>query len=157
SFLPRKNELHVARDVSLDRPAVDADGVGEIGAVEHVVLAQHVFAANPPRLADADLRRDLDDVRLLEAGRGAADELESVPALAPPLDLAVGELVGVDAAPRAAVGIADLGEVGAPFDRVRLRAHDRLPAREAPATALCFLHQLRNPVPGLACLRRVDA
>src|SRR5262249_12076625 len=94
---------------------------------------------------------------LLEAGGRAADELEGVPALAPALDLAVGELVGVDAAHRAAVGIADLGEVRAPFDRVRLRAHDRLPAREAPATALCFFHQLRNPVPRLARLRRVDA
>src|SRR4051812_43952282 len=75
SFLSCKNKLTVAGDGGLDRPAVDADGVGEVDAIEYVVLREHVFAAPPPRLADADLRRDLDDVGVLEARGGAADEL----------------------------------------------------------------------------------
>src|SRR5687768_1046867 len=157
ALAPGEAEIDVAGDVRLDRPAVDTDGVGEIDAVHDVVLAHHVFAAHAPRLADADLRRDLDDVRALEPGGDALDELEGLPALAAALDLAVGQLLGVDAAYRAAVGIADLGEVGAPLDRVGLRAHDGLLAREAPAAPLGFFHELGNAVPGLAGLVGVDA
>src|SRR6185369_5906593 len=40
---------------------------------------------------------------------------------------------------------------------VRLRPHDRLLAREAPPHALCFFHQLRDLLPGLARLGGVDA
>src|SRR6266850_3690993 len=140
-----------------DRPAVHADAVGEVGAIEHIVLGQLVFAAHAAGLADADLRRDLGDVGALEAGRRLADELEGVPHLPAPLDLAPGELPGVDPAHGGAVGIADLREVGAPFDRVGLRPHDRLLAREAPAFALGLLHQLGDALPGLARLLRIDA
>src|SRR5690606_547811 len=132
----REHELHVALDVRLDRPAVDADRVVEVAAAEDVVLGQHVLADEAPRLADADLRRDLDDIRVLEAGRHALDELEDVPALTPPLDLAVAELAGIDAADRRAVRVLDLRQVRAPFDRVALRPNDRLLARELPAFAL---------------------
>src|SRR5262249_28798320 len=87
-----------------------------------------------------------------------ADELEYIPALATALDLAVAELLGVDAADGGAVGVLDLREVGAPLDRIALRAHDRLLAREAAAgLALGLVHQLRDQLPGASGLGRVDA
>src|SRR5260221_11640667 len=61
-FVPLKYKFHIARDMTLARPAVDADRAGKARAVEHVVLGQHVFAAHPARLADADLRRDVGDI-----------------------------------------------------------------------------------------------
>ena len=86
--------------------------------------------SDAPRLADADLRRDLDDVGLLEARRAFLDELEHVPALLAAFDLAVRKLARVDAADGRAARVLDLREVGAPLDRVALRPNDRLLARK---------------------------
>src|SRR5690606_32716998 len=104
-----------------------------------------------------DLRRDLDDVRVVEARRHALDELEDVPALATPLDFAIAQLPRVDAADRGAVRVLDLGEIRTPLDRIALRAHDRLLAREPLASLLGLFHQGRNQLPGAAGTFGIDA
>ena len=53
-----------------------------------VVAAQHVLADQAARLADAELRRDLEQVGALEAGHALAQEAQVVDRLAPALDLA---------------------------------------------------------------------
>ena len=53
-----------------------------------LVAAQHVLADEPARLADADLRRDLEQVRRLEAGDARAQEAQVVDGLAAAFDLA---------------------------------------------------------------------
>src|SRR5690606_21047023 len=98
----REHEFHVALDVRFDGPALHADRVAEIAAREHVLFRQLVLAPDAPRLPDTELRRDLDDVGVLKAGRVLLDELEDVPALSPPFDFAVAELSRVDAADGAA-------------------------------------------------------
>src|SRR4029078_7252238 len=122
----------------LDRPALHADRVGEIGAAEDVGFGQRVLAGDEACLADAELRRDLDDVGAIEPGRGA-NEFEHLLALPAALDLAVAQFTEVDAAPGAAVGIAHLCDVGAPLDRVFLRPQDDALAREPLPAALGFL------------------
>src|SRR5215469_9194977 len=67
-------ELNGACHVRLDRPAVHADRVGEVCAAEHVVLGELVGPDDAASLADADLRRDVHDVGVLEAGRPVSDE-----------------------------------------------------------------------------------
>ena len=52
----------------------------KLGAAEHVVAAQHVLADQAARLADADLRRDLEHVGALEAGHARAQEAQVVDA-----------------------------------------------------------------------------
>ncbi len=69
------------------RPAVDADGILERGAAEHVLARQHVTADHAPGLADAELRRQVDDVGFFEA-RHRAQEFERLHRLPAALDLA---------------------------------------------------------------------
>src|ERR1051325_1490710 len=152
-----ETELDVARLVLLHRPAVHANGVRKIGAVEHIVLGELMHAADAPRLANADLWGDVREVRALEARRRFADELERLPDLPASFDFPPGELLGIDAADRGAIRVTQLCEVGAPFDRIRLRAHDRLLARKAPPRALRFLPALGARLPGLAPPRRINA
>src|SRR5690606_13293396 len=85
------------------------------------------------------------------------DELEHVPALAPPFDLAVAQLARVDAADRGAVRVLDLRKVRAPLDRIALRAHDRLLAWKAPARLFGFVHQRRDQLPRAPGPLGVDA
>ena len=87
-------------------------------------------AGDAARLADAELRRDVDDVGVREARRLALQELEELADLAAALDLAGGQLVGVGAVERAAVRLLQLRDVDAPFDRILLRPHDRALARK---------------------------
>ena len=89
---------------------------------------------------------------LFESRRDFLDELKDVPALPSPFDLAVAQLVGIDAADGSAVGILDLREIRAPLDRVALRAHDRLLARKLAAFLLGLVHELWNQLPGAARL-----
>ena len=63
-------------------------------------------------------------------GVAVLDEVEHVQHLPAALQLAVGELVDVGAVDGAAVRVVELGEVGAPLQRVALRPDDRLLARE---------------------------
>jgi hypothetical protein len=67
------------------------------------------------------------------------------------------ESARVDAADGRAVWILDLREVRAPLDRIALRPHDRLLAREGAAALLGFLHELRHELPGSPRLLRVHA
>jgi len=82
-------EFDVARLVLLDRPPVHADGVRKIGAVEHILFRELIHTADAPRLANAELRRDIGDVAALEAGRFFADEVERIPDLPPAFGFAV--------------------------------------------------------------------
>ena len=48
--------------------AAAGDAVGEVAlSPHHVVLGHHIDAVQQPRLAHPDLRRHIDDERLLEA------------------------------------------------------------------------------------------
>ncbi len=158
--LRREHEFHVAFDVRFDGPALHADRVGEVAAAQDVGIGQDVLATYPASFANADLRRDLDDVGLIESRRRFLDELEHVPALPAAFDLAVGQLACVDAADGRAVRVLDLGEVGAPFDRIALRADDRFLARKDAPALLGFLHELRHELPsapGFDGIHTVDA
>ena len=79
---------HVARHMVFDRPAVDADGVGKARAGKHVIGGELVMADDPAGLADAELRRDVDDIGIGEARRLAAQEFEERQRLAPAFDFA---------------------------------------------------------------------
>ena len=72
----REAEDHVAGDMLLDRPAIDADGILESGAAEHVVAAQHVAADHAARLADAELRRAGRRCRSFRSPARVAQEFE---------------------------------------------------------------------------------
>ena len=143
--------------MQLERPAVDADAVGEAGAAEHVVGAQHVLADQPARLADAELRRDLERIGVFEAGHARPQEAQVVDGLAAALDLAVAQRDGIGAVDGRAVGVLQLGDVDAPLAGVLLRPHDGAAAREAEvAGGLGFVHPRRDRAPGVACSRCID-
>ena len=77
--------------------AAARDGVGEMDALHHVVLGDDVLALEQPRLADADLRRDVDDVAVLEARHVGAHEVDQrIDALAA-LELGLGQVLDLDA------------------------------------------------------------
>ncbi len=153
----RPAPLDVAGDVQLERPAVDADRVGEARAADDLVAAQDVLADEAPRLADADLRRDLEQVGVLEARDARAQEAQVVDRLAPAFDLAARERARVGAVDRAAVGVLQLRDVDAPLARVALRPDDRAAAREAElAGRLGFVHARGNRPPRFAGARVVD-
>ena len=147
----------VAGDMLLARPAVDADGVVEARAGYDVLAAELIRPGDPPRLADAELRRGIDDIGIGEARRLALEEFEELHHLAAAFDLAGGEFVGIGAVERAAVRLLHLRDVDAPLDRVLLRAHDRALAREFHAAPLGVVHQRRDRRPGLAGGGRIDA
>ena len=111
----------------------------------------------PARLADAELRRDLEQVGVLEAGHARAQEAQVVDRLAPALDLAAeSERASVPSTARA-VGVLQLGDVDAPLAGVLLRPDDRAAAREAElAGRLGRVHQRGNRPPRLAGARVVD-
>jgi hypothetical protein len=153
----RELEDHVARDMRLDRPAVDADGIIEGCAAQHVLAAELVAADDPTCFADAKRRRQVDDVGFLESGH-RAQEFKSLHRLAAALDFAAREIVGFDAVDGPAVVARELREVHPPFDGRALRPHDRGLARKSVrAGGLGLLHQLRDRPPGVACFRRVHA
>src|SRR4051812_21959836 len=83
---------HPPPDMALQRPAVDADRIIERRAAEHVLAAENIAADHPPRLADAELRRQVDDIGFLEA-RHSTQEVERFKRLAPPLDLPACQIV----------------------------------------------------------------
>src|SRR6185437_2302140 len=103
-------ELDRARHMRLHRPAVHADGVAEVRAAEYVVLGELIGADDAARFADADLRGDVDDVGVFEAGRAVLDEGERVERLLAAGQLTPGQLVHVRPVDRAAVLPAQLGE-----------------------------------------------
>src|SRR4051812_25821073 len=141
----------------LDRPAIDADCVVKVNAIEDIVLSELILAAHAACLANADLRGDVRDIGALEARCRLTNELERVPHLSAAFELAIGKLACIDAADGAAVGIADLREVGAPLHRIRLGPHDRLLARKFATLLFRSIHQLGDALPGIARLLRVDA
>src|SRR6185312_6988473 len=61
-------KFHIAFQVQLQRPAVDADAVVKTGAAQHIGFGELVLAVHTPGFANADLRRDVHDVRRLEPG-----------------------------------------------------------------------------------------
>src|SRR5579864_8467965 len=97
------------------RPAVDADRILERGAAEHVLAAEHVAADHAPRLADAELRRQIDDVGFFKT-RYRAQEIEGLDRLAAAVDLAAREVVGLETVDGAAVVALELGKIHPPFD-----------------------------------------
>jgi hypothetical protein len=119
-------------------------------------LAQHVPADHAARLADTDLRRDVDDVGMLEAGRRFADELEYLPRLPPAFDFAVAHLLDVEAAHRRSVRIADERRIGRPLDGILLCAYDRAAARKLAPLRFGFFHQLRNEIARASGALRID-
>ena len=118
----------------------------KLGAADDVVAGQHVLADQPARLADAELRRDLEQVGVLEAGNARAQEAQVVDRLAPALDLARRERARIGAVDRRAVGVLQLRDVDAPLAAVALRPHDRAAAREAE---LAGRLGLRPSAPGI--------
>src|ERR1700755_855466 len=95
-------EDHITRDMRLDWPAIDADGIRKRRAAEHIVAAKLIVALDTPGLSDAELRRQIDDVGVLEPGH-RAQECEGLDRLTAALDLAAGEIVRLDAVDRTAV------------------------------------------------------
>jgi len=83
----RKTDDDVAWNVRFYRPAVHADGVGEVGAVHDVVDRQLIAADDAACLANADLWRNIDDVGPLEIRHVLVDEVEDLPDLPPPFEL----------------------------------------------------------------------
>src|SRR5215211_842978 len=124
----------IAGDVVFDRPTVDPDAVGKAGARGDVRTGELVAAGDAPRLANTDLRRDVDNVGLAETGDRAAQKFKEGQCLPPALDLAGAEFSGVGAVNRFAISGFDLRDVDAPLHRVLLRADDGTLAREALAT-----------------------
>src|SRR5258708_8042199 len=106
AWLALEAEFDIAGDMILHRPAVDTNRIDEVGAIQHVFLRELIGAPQSPRLADADLRRDLRDVGALEDRRRLAAELEGIPDLAAALGLAPGQLLSANAADRPAVWMA---------------------------------------------------
>src|SRR6202040_1936782 len=120
----RKLEDHVARDMGFHWPAVDADTVSEGRAAEHVLAREQIEADHPAGFADAELRRQVDDVGFLKTGH-RAQEIEGVDSLAAAFDLAARKIVGLEPVDRAAVLARQLGKIDPPFDWRTLRPHDR--------------------------------
>ena len=116
---------------------------------QDVVARQRIEPLDAPRFADADLRRDLDDGRLLEARHLGLQEAEVLDDLAPAFDLAVAQLARVDAVHRLALRVADLRDVGAPFARIDLRPQDRAFAREVVGARLASRAPRHQLVDGL--------
>src|SRR3954452_13046079 len=152
----REGEDDVAGDMGLDRPAIDPDGILERSAAEHVLTAELIAAIDAAGFADAELRRQVDDVGFFKARHGA-QEFERSQRLLAALDLAAGEIVRLDAVDGMAVLARYLRKIYPPFDAGLLRPHDRALARECVgAGGGGLLHQLRNGPPGFACPLRVD-
>src|SRR5262249_34669769 len=120
----RKLENDVARDMRLDRPAVDADGILERRTAEHVLARELIATHDTARLADAELRWQVDDVGILET-RHRAQELKGLDGLPAPIDLAAREIVGFEPVDGGTIAAFQLREVHAPFDLRALRPHDR--------------------------------
>src|SRR5579872_2525129 len=97
------------------RPAVDADRILERGAAEHVFAREHMAADDAPGLADAELRRQVDDVGFLEA-RHRAQEIEGIDRLAAALDLAARQIIRLKPVDRGAVIAGQLRKVYPPLD-----------------------------------------
>src|SRR5580704_16536368 len=121
--------------MGFDRPAVDADGILKRGAGEHVRAGEHMAADDAPSFADAELRRQIDDVGIFES-RYRAQKLERLDRLATAVDLATREIVRLETVDGAAVLAFQLREIDPPFDLRFLRPHDRALARKFVAS--CF-------------------
>jgi hypothetical protein len=153
----RKPEDHVAGDMGFHRPAVDADRILKTGAAEHVLAREHMAADHAPGFADAELRRQIDDVGLFES-RHRAQEIERVERLAAAVDFAAREIVGLEAVDGGAVLARQLRKIHPPLNLRTLRPHDRGLAREMMGTGgFGLLHQRRNRPPGIAGFFRIDA
>src|SRR5436305_1669269 len=70
----RPRPFDIAGNVLLKRPGIDADGVLEARAAQHIFAAELIGADDPPRLANAELRRRIDDIGLREARHARAQE-----------------------------------------------------------------------------------
>ena len=90
---------------------------------------QHVAADHAAGFADAELRRQVDDVGFFET-RHRAQEFERLDRLAAAIDLAAGEIVGLEPVDRVPSVARQLGEIDPPFDSGALRPHDRGLARK---------------------------
>src|ERR1700761_9009416 len=144
--LPAKNDI--AGDVIFDRPAVDADCVRKACALKNIVFGELIVADNPARLADAQLRRQIDDIGVGERRNALSEKIERLPDLPAPFDLTIAQLVGIRAVDGASVLVTHLGDVGAPFDAVLLRADDRRLSRKlASSLASRRLHQTAYRLP----------
>src|SRR5258706_13608532 len=127
--------------MQLHRPGIDTDRVLEVGATDDVFAGEAVKAPNTPGLANAHLRRDLDDVRVLEARNFVLHETKIFLDLPSPINLPVAELKGIRRVHGEPIAVADLGYIGAPFGRVLLRTHNRAVAGKAIALTCGSVHE----------------
>src|SRR5262245_50591365 len=146
----------VTGDMLFQWPAIDADGVGKARAAQHILAPELIEPDDPPRLADAELRRGIDDVGLREARHVRPQEIDKGLRLPASFDLAIAELVGVGTIERPPIAARHLRGIDAPFDRIALRAHHHALAGKARPTSLRLAHQCGYCVPGFARKRRVD-
>lgn len=101
--------------MALDRPGVQTDRIGKARTVQHIVAAQLVGTADPPRFAHAELRADVDQLRALEAGHLGAQEAQVLDHLAAALDFAGAELHRIGGIHRAPLRIGHLRDVDPPL------------------------------------------
>ena len=143
--------------MALERPAVDAYAVGEVGAAGHVIAREHIVAHDAAGFAYAHLRGDVEHIAVFETRYARAQESGVVANLPAPLDLAGGKLRRIGAVHGLSGGVADLCDVGAPFGRVFHRPHDGAHARkiEVPL-CLRLLHELRDVANGVDGFFRID-
>ena len=131
--------------VVLDRGAAQADPVVEGARAEDIVAGQPVVAVDAPRLADADLRAERDERRVLVPGHAVDEEPDVLERLAPAGDLGLGQEPRVGGVDDAAVGVApDRIEPG--HDRGR-HAVDRRDVVAALAPRQVVVARRRRPRP----------
>jgi len=109
----------------LDRPAIGTDGVREIHAVHDIVNGKPIFANDTPGLAYPHLRRDIDDVGVLEPRRIVAQEFETCARPDACFEFTITELLDIGRVDRVAVRPFDLRGVGIPFCAMNDRIDDR--------------------------------
>src|SRR5262245_16232771 len=123
------------------RPAVDTDRVVKACTPQHILAAELIGSDDPPRLADAELRRRVDDIGLRKAGDVRPQKIDEGLRLPAAFDLAIAQLVGVGTIERAPIAARHLRGIDAPFDRVALRAYDHALTGEARSAARSLAHQ----------------
>ena len=103
--------------------------VGKPDALHHVVLGDHILAFEQPRLADAELRRDIDHEAILEARHVRTHEIDQcVDALAP-LEIGAREVLDLEpviAGHVRAIAPHDAGQRGLEPPMVPRAAHGAL-------------------------------
>src|SRR3954468_19246874 len=151
-FAGRQALQHRARAggiVDVDRISAARDRVVELARREYVLGGELIVAQDPARLAHADLYAALRDVRLLESGHVAAQELGDLPHLTAARPL--GERQVPDVGPQYP---RDARAVDAHFLFVRGSEEQDVLARQPQLARLARLaHQVPQPVHAAPLLR----